>query len=215
MATATAATKQQTVLEELEAQRVKLVRVKRRQTELGEERRQLGARKPASGLIGAAVERRLAALAAGVRDDQAADTKPIDAELERLEDRRDEIAGELAAHAAIIAELAELRRQTLHDPDRHEQLMVLARDKAAEGEALIATAAAAAHDVEQARGLIIEAVQLAITGASDDIDERRAAGATFSPWVVPVTRDGMTPVGNPLPAYWEAIATVASPPAAQ
>jgi hypothetical protein len=212
MTVATKQTKQQTVLDELAEQQTRLARVKHRETTLIEERRRLGSQKPPQGLIGAAVEQRHAARAAAVRDDTAVDLKAIDAEIQRLEDRADDLRGELTACADVIKELAEQRRHTLIDPDRHEQLMALAWEKAAEGEALIATAAAAAADLEQHRGEVLDFVNLGVTGSSGEIDERRAAAARFTPWVVPRDGDGRTPIDNLLPAYWSALARIAAGP---
>jgi hypothetical protein len=206
MATPTTKTvEQQNVLAELESQRVQLARVKRRQLELIDEHRQIGARKPAAGLIGAAVERRQAVIVAGVRDDVVPDTTKIDAEIRELEDHRDEVAAKALACRTVVAELAEARRHTLLD--RTDELMLLAREKADEGEALIAVAQAAAARLEQHRAEVLAIVNLAVTGSSDDIDERRAAGAQFSPWVVP--RDGDTE------QYWAAASSVARGPAKQ
>ena len=207
MATPTTKTvEQQNVLAELESQRVQLARVKRRQLELIDEHRQIGARKPAAGLIGAAVERRQAVIVAGVRDDVVPDTTQIDAEIRELEDHRDEVAAKALACRTVVAELAEARRHTLVDPDRHEQLMMLGHARREEGLALAATAAAAAADLLRHRAIVLEATQLAITGSSEDIDERRRAGWDFAPFVIP-------PHASELADYWSAVAIISQGPA--
>jgi chromosome segregation ATPase len=199
--------KQVGVLVELDAQQGKLARVRRHQTVLSDELRAIGSRKPPSGKIAAALDKRLAELAQAIADDRPAATAAIDKEIAALEDHRNDVVGEIAACNVVIQQLADERRSTLLT--RHEELMQLAREKAAEGDALIATARAAAADVELHRGQVTAAVQLAVTGVSDDIVKRRAAAATFSPWLVPRDGDGRTPTSNRLPAYWSALELVA------
>jgi hypothetical protein len=110
-----------------------------------------------------------------------------------------------AARATESRRSAEILRTRRDELDEH------ARQVASDGIELIKTLAAAARDVEIHRGKVSEAVSLAISGLAD-IDDRRAAATTFSPWIAPRDSEGRTPRDNPIPGYWESIAKVSSPP---
>lgn len=186
--------------EELDANRVQTVRVRIRQTELTDERRRVGSRRPAVGLIGDALSRRGDALAAGVRDDVPADTAAIDSELAELDAKLEALAGELRACAAVLSELTDGRAEILHR--RHDDFVTAAREVADDGAAMLLELRRAAGRVQEHRGRVAEAVQLA-TGGLDDVDERRLLAATFSPWQVPRNAAGFREAAGV--AAWQAV----------
>ena len=200
------------VIQELGEQRVKLVRVQRSTEELHVERQQLtGHARTGPGLIAEAKRRRLAEQAAAIADGRAPALEEIDKDLALLEARLVELDADLRAHASAEQQLANLRRQTL--VERHVELDELAREISNDGEDLIAAAANAARAVEVYRGKVSEAVSLGASGLADAA-ERRAYASSFHPWVAPRGSEGRTPIGNPVPGYWESVGRVAAPPLA-
>jgi chromosome segregation ATPase len=202
-----------TVEAELADQLANAARIRRRQTELSDTRRELGARKSQSGRIGEAWSRRLAEHAQSVAEDRPLDTKTIDAELAELEHKRDSVSAELVACKTALEQIQDARQSTL--TNRHAELVAIAATLTDEGGELIATAAAATADLEEHRAKVRNAAALAAAGIEGDRDVRRVfMSASAAPFVVATDAEGRTRVGDSLPAYWAAVTVVAAGPRA-